>query len=75
MYFTEDWFSSRITTWNKLLKKFKTKPATFMEIGCFEGRCSTYLLENILKHKNSKLICIDHFLQKNNKNEDTACQK
>lgn len=71
MYFTEDWFSKRIPVWDNLLKKFKSKPVTFIEVGCFEGRCSVYLLKNILKHDKSKLICIDHFLQKNNKNEDT----
>jgi predicted O-methyltransferase YrrM len=71
MYFTEDWFSKHKQQWHKSLKKYITKKSTFLEIGCFEGKCSTWLLENILKHRDSKLYCIDHFLQKNNKGQKT----
>ena len=70
-YYTEDWFSKRKEKWSKILDKYKNKKATFLEIGVFEGRCSVWLLKNILKHKDSKLYCIDHFLQKNKRNEDT----
>lgn len=70
-HFTEDWFSKHKDHWNKLLNKYKHKKATFLEVGCFEGKCSVWLLENILTNPGSKLYCIDHFLQKNNKNENT----
>ncbi len=60
--YTVDWFSYHIENWNKWLNNFKDKPALrFLEIGCFEGRSTRWLLENILTHASSKIFCIDLF--------------
>ncbi len=70
MSYTEDWFTNNISVWNKVLGKLRNKPLKFIEIGCFEGRSSVWLLENILTHKESKLVCIDHWLHHNDKNKN-----
>lgn len=60
--FTTDWFSNNIPIWDKLLEKFKNKSnLNFLEIGCWEGRATCYLLENILTDKSSKITVIDTF--------------
>ena len=33
----------------------------FLEVGCFEGRASVWLLEHVLTHESSRLDCIDSF--------------
>jgi len=55
--------------WNKrmvrnlypLLEKYKTVPATFIEVGVQAGNTSRWLLENILLHPLSKLYGIDAY--------------
>lgn len=62
MTFLYDWFSNNITVWEKFLKKFKNrKNLSFLEIGCFEGQSTLWLLENILTQPNSKIVVIDTF--------------
>jgi len=62
MTFIHDWFSYNIPVWKKILKKYKGKENLhFLEIGCFEGRATKWLLENILTHKTSKITVIDTF--------------
>lgn len=59
--FTEDWFSNNVEKWSKYLKPLKGKALNVLEIGCFEGRATKWLLENILKHEDSKITVIDTF--------------
>lgn len=60
--FTTDWFSHNTTHWYEFLKNFKDKPnLNFLEVGCWEGRATCWLLENILTNKNSKITVIDTF--------------
>lgn len=60
--FTFDWFSNNIPIWEKKLKIYKNKSNLFfLEIGCFEGRATRWLLENILTGKNSRIVVIDTF--------------
>lgn len=55
--YTKDWFDVRgLKTWDKLLKNRKIKTA--LEIGCYEGRASVFLLE---KFPNLELTVIDQF--------------
>lgn len=62
--FSYDWFSNNIPVWTKLLTPLQGKKLNALEIGTYEGRSATWLLENVLTHKDSKLHCIDHFLDK-----------
>lgn len=59
--FTEDWFSHNIVSWTEHLSEFKSKPVNFLEVGCFEGRATCWLLDNILTHENATITCVDTF--------------
>ena len=63
--FTEDWFSTNIPRWTQLFSHLKDPSRTLMwlEIGCFQGRSTVWVLENILKHTapGSKIYCVDTF--------------
>lgn len=61
--YTQDWFTSNIPVWNEILiDKFQLKGKdnlTFLEIGCFEGRSSNYLLNEVMTGKNCILHVVD----------------
>lgn len=40
----------------------QTVPAKGIEIGCYEGRSTCFFVQNILKHTDSTLTCIDPFV-------------
>ena len=37
------------------------EPKSILEIGCFEGLATCWMLSNLLKHPDSKIVCIDTF--------------
>lgn len=60
--FTCDWFSQNIPALTEVLAKFKGKPDIHaLEIGCFEGRGTLWLLNNILTDSSCSIVCIDTF--------------
>jgi hypothetical protein len=60
--FTHDWFSQNIENWQRWLGDFQNRPdICALEIGSFEGRSTTWLLENVLTHETSSIDCIDLF--------------
>jgi hypothetical protein len=60
--FTQDWFSIHIYLWQQVLKNFANLPnLKFLEIGSWEGRATSWLLDNILTHESAKITCIDTF--------------
>jgi len=60
--YTYDWFSHNIPSWKIWLKKFKNKEQlSFLEIGCYEGKATRWLLDNILTKKNSCISVVDTF--------------
>jgi len=60
--FTKDWFSWNIANWGKWLAPLAGKPKIkFLEIGCFEGRATIWLLTNILTHSTARIDCLDAF--------------
>lgn len=62
MAYQIDWFSRNIPYWTKYLSRFKGKPnLRFLELGCFEGKATTWLLQNILTDVTSKIIVVDTF--------------
>lgn len=64
MVYTEDWFSNNIELWKKHLLKLSKSPIKVLEIGTFEGRSAIWLLENILKHPDSRIYCVDQWSYK-----------
>ncbi len=61
MEYTTDWFLNNIPLWEKTLFPLAGKPLRVLEIGCFEGRATVWLLQNILTHPDSQITCIDPF--------------
>jgi hypothetical protein len=60
--FTRDWFSHNIPSWQRWLANLSGKPGLrALEIGSFEGRATTWLLENVLTDETSRIDCIDPF--------------
>ena len=60
--FTRDWFSHNIPGWQCWLAELAGKPGLrALEIGSFEGRATTWLLENVLTDQTSRIDCIDPF--------------
>ena len=47
MPYSADWFSPNIPNWERWLAKFKdAEMPNFLEIGCFEGKATTWMLDN-----------------------------
>ena len=62
--YTVDWFSNNIPVWNSVFQKYGligTHFLNFLEIGCFEGRATNYLLENVLTGNDCKIHVVDTF--------------
>lgn len=63
-YFTTDWFTYNIPIWERFFtdNHLYGKPnLKCLEIGCFEGRATLYLLNNVLTHESSSIDVIDTF--------------
>ena len=61
--FTQDWFTHNIPSWeHRLIPMFGRPNLSALEIGCFEGRATVWLLENMLTDPSSQIVCIDSFL-------------
>ncbi|MGC4093802.1 MAG: class I SAM-dependent methyltransferase [Polyangiaceae bacterium] len=59
---TQDWFSGNIAVWQRLFAELSHKPGLrCLEIGSYEGLSACWLLENVLTHETSRIICIDPF--------------
>lgn len=59
-----DWFSGNIPVWDGIFEKYGLKGThflNFLEIGCFEGRATNYLLENVLTGVDCKIHVVDTF--------------
>lgn len=57
--FTADWFTAHIPKWEKHLLHLAGTPCRCLEIGTYEGRSACWIIENLLGHSNSWLICVD----------------
>jgi tetratricopeptide (TPR) repeat protein/predicted O-methyltransferase YrrM len=59
-FFTYDFFSFRIPTWQVYLQPLLDKEELkIIEVGSHQGMSSCWLLDNILIHPEDKLICIE----------------
>src|SRR5690349_16046404 len=61
MPYQATWFDQNIPYWELCLSRFKDQPVKFLEIGCFEGRATVWLLKNILTHPESRITALDTF--------------
>ena len=51
--FTEEWFDPMIPMWEQVFEKFPNIE-NVLEVGCFEGRATVWLCENVLNSKDKK---------------------
>jgi predicted O-methyltransferase YrrM len=57
--FSADWFSGNIYLFTRNLIHLKGTPCQILEIGSFEGRSTTWMLENLATHPNARITCVD----------------
>jgi len=63
--FTEEWFDPMISIWEQLFEKYeKENIKSVLEVGCFEGRATIFLCENILQEGTNYDI-VDTFIYNN----------
>jgi predicted O-methyltransferase YrrM len=62
--FTTDWFCGNEKHFSKYLAHLEDTPCRILEIGCYEGRATVWLLENIATHPDATIKCIDVLEQK-----------
>lgn len=60
--FTNDWFGINRRLFDMHLTKYNQQKVNVLEVGCFEGRSTTWLIDNILSNDGSTLVAIDPFL-------------
>ena len=59
--FTVDYISGLLDSWTRLFAALADRPVRFLEIGSYEGRSTVWFLENVLRHPESTITCIDIF--------------
>ena len=55
--FTNNWFDSNEEIWRQLLKSIN--PTKVLEIGSYEGRSTTFLIDNLAHLKSIEIHCVD----------------
>ena len=65
MQITQNYFEKYIEVWRYIffhrLKWDPQKEKNILEIGCFEGAATCWMLKNLLKNENSNIVCVDTF--------------
>jgi tetratricopeptide (TPR) repeat protein len=62
--FTWDWFSHRIPIWQEHLGHLAHQHGLqALELGCWEGRSTCWLLDHILTSHDSRIVCLDWTFQ------------
>jgi LPS sulfotransferase NodH len=54
-----DWFTPRIPRWTEILEPFVGKPVVYLEIGSFEGRSATWMLDKVLTHPEARAVLFE----------------
>lgn len=63
MMFTTDWTRTFRANWENqpALRGLWGKPISYLELGTFEGRSVTWMMENVLTHPKSVAVTVDDF--------------
>lgn len=60
--FRHHWFDDYVRAdWERLMHPLRGKKLQVLEIGCFEGASTTWILDNLMSHPGSTLTSIDTF--------------
>lgn len=57
--FSNDWFLGNQGQFERRLAHLAGKPCRLLEIGCYEGQATTWLLDHVATHPESRVTCID----------------
>src|SRR5210317_210769 len=55
--FTTDWFTRHKKMWDRLIEQ--VKPKKILEIGSFEGRTTSYMIEKCGQWHPTEIFCVD----------------
>lgn len=58
--FTQNWFT--MGDWEQFLKVNPNDELHILEIGSFEGRSTTWFIDNVLKNEKSTITCVDSWM-------------
>ncbi len=61
--YKDDWTSDRLPKWLPHVQHLIGKPIHVLEIGCYEGRSTVWMIENIVKHPGGRVVCLDPFCE------------
>jgi predicted O-methyltransferase YrrM len=59
--FTQNWTRKSIRIWRDLLRSYVDAPVRMLEVGSFEGRSTTWLLDHVLTHPEAHIVCVETF--------------
>mmetsp|Transcript_25672 Transcript_25672/g.48673 ORF Transcript_25672/g.48673 Transcript_25672/m.48673 type:complete len:232 (+) Transcript_25672:128-823(+) len=59
--FSVDWFSRHLPVWNQLVLPYRAAGVRVLEVGCFEGAATTWLLDHVLVDDQSRMDVCDTF--------------
>jgi hypothetical protein len=57
--FSQDWVTTRFSSWRPILEELESQPAQILEIGSFEGLSACYLLWRLPR---ARITCVDPFI-------------
>lgn len=57
--FTTDWFSWHVDIWKTIFSQTGIVPSNVLEIGCYEGRSTVWIMENLMAGRDSLLVAVD----------------
>ena len=60
-HFQQDWFELIRPEWEQRTAHLRGRELRVLEIGCFEGCSTTWILDNLMSHPNSVMTVIDTF--------------
>lgn len=63
--FTVEWFDVHIPKWEPLLLKYQ--PKTILEVGCYEGRSTCFIIKTLGVLQDLTLDCVDNWAGSNSK--------
>lgn len=52
-------FTDNEPVWRRHLSHLRGRPVRGLEIGCFEGESTVWILEELLTHEAARLVCVD----------------
>ena len=59
--FTNDWFTCHIHLWKTWLAEFAETPCKVLEVGCYEGLATCWLLDHVATHTAATITVVDTF--------------